>query len=130
MAIRSELAQYEAGVVAFGETLGMDVPTRYSPHIHDALDSLMALDCLITPVVLGMSSRTVWLCRFLTGLLLALRTDSEELPLRRRLELEAGVGVLLVLLALWGTVTRRPLDRAYLLLSGVVMIGNSMMTEL
>src|SRR5258708_22525807 len=75
--------------VAFGEALGIDVPTHYSEEIHATVNALMAADSLVTPAILGMSTRTVWFCRLLAGLLLVTRSHALDLDLRQRLEIAA-----------------------------------------
>src|SRR5438552_4461674 len=92
---RADVSRYDHGV-AFGETFGLEVPTRISPQIHDSMSAMLAVDALLTPSVLGMSRRMVWLCRLLAGLHLLFRSDTPDLPLRRRLELEAIVGLMLM----------------------------------
>src|SRR5258706_14347078 len=96
--------------VWFGESLGIDVPTRYTAEIHSMVNALLAADTALSPVILGRSDRTVWLCRILSGVLVAFRTNITELPLRRRLEIQAALGALLVLAALRATITRRLFD--------------------
>jgi hypothetical protein len=126
---RAEVARYDDGV-AFGETFGLEVPTRISPQIHDSMNAMMAADAILTPTILGFSGRVVWLCRLLGGLHLLFRTESPDLPLRRRLELEALTGMLLIGVALRGTLSRNILEQIYLLIGGVMMVGNSVMTEI
>ena len=120
--------------VAFGESLGMDVPTRYTAQTHDTINMLLAGDTLMTPMLFGMSTRTVWFCRALAGILFIGRGGSspngDAFSLRNRLEMEAIVGLLLLALAVRGAVSNRVFDRVYLFVSGVVMIANSLMTEL
>src|SRR5262249_20116970 len=53
-----ELPAHAAGT-AFGETLGIDVPTRYSADIHSTVSAMLAVDSLVTPLLLGMSGKTV-----------------------------------------------------------------------
>ena len=128
MESRVEVADFDRGV-AFGESLGFDVPTRYGRDTHAAFNAIMAVDSLLTPVVLGMSRRTVVLCQLLAGGLLLLRREDSDLTLRQRLQLEATAGVVLIVLAMRGTITRRLLERGYLFVGGVMMIANSLMTE-
>jgi hypothetical protein len=114
---------------AFGETFGFEVPTQYSAEIHSSANTLMAADSILTPMVFGMSSRMVWFTRALAGVLWTFREGSSELPLRRRLEIESGIGAVLVALALRGIISRSIFERLYLLIGGVMMIGNAMMTQ-
>lgn len=116
--------------MAFGESLGLELPTRYTPHAHETIDILLAFDSVLTPPMLGLSQRSVWFCRALAALLLLLRNDDSNLPLRRRLEIEALAGLLLMAFAWRGTVSRRLLDRLYLLFEGTALLGNSLMTEI
>jgi hypothetical protein len=116
--------------MAYGESLGLELPTRYTPHTHETVDILMAFDSLMSPPMLGMSQRTIWFCRALAGLLFLLRNDDSNLSLRRRLEIEAVTGALLMIFAWRGTVSRRFLDRLYLLFEGTALVGNSLMTEI
>ena len=114
--------------VAFGEALGIDVPTRYPRVTHDLINAAMAADSAVTPMLLGMSRRVCWGCRLLVALLLygrSIRTDAE---LRRQLESEIAAGVLCVVAALFGT--RRLFERLYLLIGAVMLIGNALMTEI
>jgi hypothetical protein len=115
--------------MAFGETLGIEVPTRYTEEIHAMINGLLAVDKAITPAILGFSGKTVWMCRILSGVMLAFRTNITELPLRRRLEIEAALGALVVIAALRGMITHRFFDNAYLFITGAIMIANALMTE-
>lgn len=114
---------------AFGETLGIDVPTRYTEEIHSMVNALLAADVALMPTIIGLSGRTVWLCRVMAGVLVAFRSNITELPLRRRLEIEAALGALLVIASIRGMITHRFFDNLYLFLSGAVMIGNALMTK-
>ncbi len=116
--------------MALGELLGIDVPTRYGPQIHAAVDTALSINSLIAPPVLGMSQRTVLLCRLLTAVITMLHIENDELSFRRRLELKIMIGLVLVSMALQGIVVRRPFERAYLFAFGVVLISNSLMTEI
>ncbi len=116
--------------VAFGESLGIELPTRYSPHTHENVDVLLAFDSVLTPPMLGLTQRTVWFCRGLAGMLLFLRNDDSNLPLRRRLEIEAIAGLVLMIFAWRGTISRRLMDRLYLIVEGSALLGNSLMTEI
>ncbi len=128
MASRVEIDDFDRGV-AFGESLGIEVPTRYGRDTHAAFSTILAVDSLLTPLILGMSRRTVMLCQLLAGGLLWLRRDDSDLTLRQRLQIEATAGLVLLVLALRGTITRRLLDRIYLFIGGVLIIANSLMTE-
>jgi hypothetical protein len=125
---RSDLVPINLGS-AFGETLGLDVPTRYDAQTHAAIDAVMALDSLVVPSLLRMSTRTVWACQLVAGLLLALPNFKGNLPMRQRLELEAGAGLMLMVLAFQGAITRRPFERLYLFIGGGMMVANSLMTQ-
>jgi hypothetical protein len=127
--VRSSRAEVTRPANAFGETFGLEVPTRYSPQMHDSMSTIMAIDSLLTPTVLGMSGRVVWLFRLMSALHVVFRLHDPNLPLRQRLELEAVTGLLMAGIAIRGTVSHNLLDRLYILLSGVMMIGNSLMTE-
>jgi hypothetical protein len=115
---------------AYGETLGFDVPTRYAPETHATFNLIMAADSLITPVLFGMSGRTVWFCRFLSGLLFVTHSNTSDLELRQRLQIEAWTGAALLVLAYQGGVTHRFFERAYLFIGGLMMIGNALMTQI
>jgi hypothetical protein len=128
MASRVEIDDVDRGV-AFGESLGIEVPTRYGRDTHAAFSTILAVDSLLTPLILGMSRRTVMLCQLLAGGLLWLRREDSDLTLRQRLQIEAAAGLVLLVLALRGTITRRLLDRLYLFIGGVLIIANSLMTE-
>src|SRR5258708_3545332 len=91
--------------LAFGERLGLDLPTRYAPHAHETINILLAFDSVLTPPMLGLTRRTVWFCRGLAGMLLFLRNDDSTLPLYRRLEIEAVTGLLLMAFAWRGTIS-------------------------
>lgn len=123
-----EIAEFDRGI-AFGESLGIEVPTRYGRDTHAAFNTILAVDALLTPLILGMSRRTVMLCQLLAGGLLMLRREDSDLTLRQRLQIEATAGLVLLVLALRGTITRRLLERLYLFIGGVLMIANSLMTE-
>src|SRR5476651_1381822 len=92
--VEVDLSPIENGV-SFGETLGLGRSIRYTPKIHAMVNVLLAADGLLTPQILDMSSGTVWVCRSMIGLLLLLRNDSTNIPLRQRLEIEAVTGLLL-----------------------------------
>lgn len=114
---------------AFGEMLGMDVPTRYPEETHNFLNQVMAADCMVTPVLLRMSGPTVWLCRALAALLAMTSMRGERLSLRTRLTFELTVGVALLITALSARTRVRLLERAYLLFGAVLMIGSALMTQ-
>lgn len=131
VAVRSKVEVARPGEIgiAFGETLGLAVPTIYTAEIHDAVNALMAADAVLTPQILGMSRGTVWFCRALAGLLLLTRSDMANMELRQNLAFEAGAGLLMMLVALRGMVGRNIIERMYLFLAGLVMVGNSLMTQ-
>lgn len=124
-----EVARPAEHGIAFGETFGLALPTIYTAEIHDAVNAMMAADVALTPQILGMSSRTVWFCRVLAGMLLLTRSDMMHMELRQNLALEAGTGILLMLVGLRGMITRNLFERLYLFISGVLMVGNSLMTQ-
>ena len=113
---------------AFGETFGFDVPTRYPAETHGMFNSIMAADAAITPTLLHMSRRTRWVCRALAALLLAGRTPKTGSDLRQQLQLEAAVGVLLMVAALTGRM--KFLEKAYWLIGGLLIVANSLMTQI
>lgn len=112
---------------AYGETLGLGVPTRYNLPTHSVVNLVMAADSLITPMLFNMSPVTKWICRALAGLLLVTRMDSLEV--RARLQWEVAVGLLLIGAALTGRVTSRFFENMYLLFGGLLMVANALMTE-
>ncbi len=116
--------------LALGELLGIDVPTRYSPRIHDAVDTVLSINSLLAPAMLGMSRPTVLLCRLLAGTVTLLHLENDELSYRRRLELKSLVGLLLIAMALQGIIVRRPFERFYLFGMGAALVSNSLMTEI
>ena len=124
-----ELTRLQDTGIAFGETLGLEVPTQYSTDIHAAVNTLLAVDSLLTPRILGMSDQTVWMCRFLAGLLLLTRSQQLDVPMRRRLEVEAAMGGLVILMALRGLITHNLFERLYLAFGGATMVANSLMTR-
>ncbi len=115
--------------IALGELLGIDVPTRYGPHIHDAVDTVLSINSLLAPAMLGMSRPTVLLCRLLAGTITLLHLENDELSYRRRLELKSLVGLLLIAMALQGIIVRSPFERFYLFGMGALLVSNSLMTE-
>ncbi len=125
--VKQKIAPEE--VMAFGESFGLAVPTKYSEQTHAAFDSIMAADCAIMPMITGMSWRTLWLCRVLALGLLVLRDPNSDLSLRYRLELEAAAGFALIILGLQGSVSPWLFERLYLMLGGGMMIANSLMTQ-
>jgi hypothetical protein len=131
VAVRSkvEVARPLENGVAFGETFGLAVPTIYTAEIHDAINAIIAADSVLTPQIFGMSRRTVWFCRVVAGMLLLTRSDMMNSELRQNLAFEAGVGLLLVLLAVRGMLTRNIFSRLYLFITGILMVGNSLMTQ-
>jgi len=114
---------------AFGESLGIEVPTRYDVKTHDSFDTLLVADSLLTPILFGMSRPTLWVCRLLAGLLVIMRVESNDLTLHKRLQIEAMIGIGLIVFALRGTLTRRPLENLYLFAGGVSIIANCLMTQ-
>jgi hypothetical protein len=112
---------------AYGETLGIDVPTRYDETAHAVFAAVMAADSVVTPTLFGMSRRTRIFCRWLAALLVV--TTLRQIPLKHRLAAEAGVGASLLVLGVYGTVSRRIFERLYLIIGGVLMLGNALMTE-
>ena len=126
--VEVELNPIESGV-SFGETLGLGRSIRYTPQIHAMVNMLLAADGLLTPQIFDMSAGTVWVCRSMIGMLLLLRNDSTNLPLRQRLEIEAAAGALLALLAVQGTVSRNLFERVYLFGRGISVLANSLMTQ-
>jgi len=126
--VEVDLNPIESGV-SFGETLGLGRSIRYTPQIHAMVNVLLAADGLLTPQIFDMSAGTIWLCRSMIGMLLLLRDDSTNIPLRQRLKIEASAGVLLAILAVKGTVSRNLFERAYLFGRGVSVLANSLMTQ-
>jgi hypothetical protein len=112
---------------AFGETLGLDVPTRYTAETHALFNSLLAADASLTPLLIRTSKRTRWVCRGLAMLLMAGRAPRSGSELRQQLQFEAAVGSLVISMAL----VRRMkfLERCYCLIVGVLMVANSLMTQ-
>jgi hypothetical protein len=131
VAVRSkvEIARPLENGLAFGETFGLAVPTIYTAEIHDAINAIMAADSVLAPQIFDMSSRTVWFCRVVAGMLLLTRSDVMNTELRQNLAFEAGVGLLMVLLAFRGMLTRNIFERMYLFISGLMMVANSLMTQ-
>ena len=131
VAVRSkvEVARPVENGLSFGETFGLAVPTIYSAEIHDAINAIMAADSVVTPRVFGMSSQTVWFCRAVAGLLLLTRSDMMNTEMRQNLAVEAGAGLLMVFLAMRGMLTRNIFERLYLFIGGLMMVGNSLMTQ-
>ena len=116
--------------IAFGEWLGIDVPTRYTEESHKFFNAMMVGDCLVSPMLFGMSGRTVWVCRALAGLLFITRKKTESLSLRQALQVEAATGLTLIVLAAQGTVSKRWWENAYLMFGGALMLLNALMTEM
>lgn len=125
--VKQELKPAE--LMAFGESLGLSVPTKYSEQTHAAFDTIMAADCALMPMITGMSWRTLWLCRVLALALLVLRSRNSDLSLRYRLEIEAAAGFALIILGMQGSVSPWLFERLYLMLGGGMMIANSLMTQ-
>jgi hypothetical protein len=116
--------------IAFGEWLGIDVPTRYSAESHEFFNLTMIGDSVITPMLFGMSSRTVWVCRALVAVLFITRKKTDSLSMRQALQVEAATGLTLMVLAAQGTISRRWWENAYLMFGGALMILNALMTEM
>ncbi len=114
---------------ALGETWGIAVPTRYNAETHALFDTIMAVDSLLTPMLFGMSWRTIWVCRTLAGALLFLRNDNSDLSLRYELEIETAVGLALIVLGAQGNISRRLFERLYLIIGGGMMVANALMTQ-
>src|SRR5690349_20800204 len=131
VAVRSkvEVARPLENGIAFGETLGLGVPTIYTAEIHDAINAVMAADVVLTPRILGMSSGTVWFCRVMAGILMMTRSDVISSDLRQNLTFEAGVGLLMMFIGFRGMISRNIFERMYLFVSGLLMVGNSLMTQ-
>ena len=115
---------------ALGEWLGIDVPTRYTHEAHEFFNLLMAGDSLITPLLFGMSSRTVWVCRGLAALLFFTRKQNDSITMVQALQIEAATGLALIILASQGAFSRRWWENGYFLFGGVLMIANALMTEI
>lgn len=115
---------------AFGEWLGIAVPTRYREEVHALANMAMVGDSLITPLITGMSKNTVWVCWVLAGLLFITRQKSESLTQRQALQIELVSGLLLLLLAARGMISKRWWENSYLFFGGLLMIANALMTEL
>ena len=123
------LTKSELNVPAFGESFGLELPTKYNAETHANFNTIMAADSLLTPMLLNMSLRTKWLCRLLALALLVLRDNQGDLTLRYRLELEAVGGIGLIFLGLRGSVSPWLLERLYLIIGGSMMIANALMTQ-
>src|SRR5258708_39154224 len=106
-----ELTRLQDTGIAFGETLGLEVPTQYSTDIHAAVNALLAVDSLVTPGILGMSDQTVWMCRFLAGPLLPPPRQPIGRPMLRPLGVGAAIGGLIYLIAVRGTAPPYLLER-------------------
>lgn len=116
-------------LVAFGERLGLEVPTRYDEKTHEWANLAMIADSLVTPLLTGMSPRTVWVCRALAALLALTRTHTTSVTLKQRLQIELATGIALIVLALRGEVSRRAWENLYLGIGGILMVANALMTE-
>src|SRR5260370_33007248 len=97
-----EVARPREYGIAFGETLGLSVPTIYTAEIHDAVNAIMAADWILVPKIIGMSNRTVWFCRVLAGMLRLTRSNVMNTELRQDLAPEAGAGLMRLVLGLPG----------------------------
>ncbi len=124
-----EVARPREYGIAFGETLGLSVPTIYTAEIHDAVNAIMAADWILVPKIVGMSNRTVWFCRVLAGMLRLTRSNVMNTELRQNLALEAGAGLMLMVIALRGMLSRNIFERLYLFIGGLMMVANSLMTQ-
>jgi hypothetical protein len=116
--------------IAFGEWLGIDVPTRYTAESHEFFNITMIGDSLITPLIFGMSSRTVWVCRALVAVLFLTRRKTDSLSMQQALQVEAATGLTLVVLAAQGAISKRWWENAYLMFGGALMVLNALMTEM
>lgn len=112
---------------AYGESLGFSVPTRYDEGTHNAVNLALVADSLLVPRVLNMSPITKWICRALAGLLLVTRMDS--IDVRQRLQWEVAVGLLLIGGAMTGRLSSRIFENLYLLIGGIMIVFNALMTE-
>jgi len=117
----------DAQQLAFGETFGFDVPTRYPAATHRFINGLMATDATLTPRLLRMSRRTRAICRIVAPLLMAVRTVRSDADLRRQLQVEIAAGLICVLAAFVARI--RFGERLYLLAGGIGLIGNALMTQ-
>ncbi len=129
MATKALRTKPKPELMAFGENYGLVVPTKYSEETHGLFNVLMAADSVATPMIFGMSWRTIWLCRALAGALFVLRDKSTGMKLRYRLQIEAATGIALILLALRGSITPWLFERLYLMIGGGMMIANALMTQ-
>lgn len=118
------------GGQAFGEQFGIPLPTRYPAETHTWLNNVMALDSTLTPLLTRMSSTTQWICRALAGLLVLTAMKNSALDLRARLKIEVTAGLLIIVMGISNVPRVCFLERLYLIIGGVVMIGNALMTEL
>lgn len=114
---------------AFGELFGLDVPTRYPEDTHAFLNQIMALDSAVTPMLTRMSAPTVWFCRGLAALLALTGVRSSSLTLRNRLTLEIAIGLATIVFGLFNQSRQSIFERGYLIIGGVVVIGNALMTQ-
>jgi hypothetical protein len=115
---------------AFGEWLGVAVPTRYREEVHALANMAMVGDSLITPLITGMGKNTIMVCWALAGLLFITRQKNDSLTLRQALQIELVSGLLLLVLAVRGTFSKRWWENSYLFFGGLLMIANALMTEL
>lgn len=129
MATKALKTKPKPELMAFGENFGIAVPTKYSEETHALFNTIMAIDSAVTPMIFGMSGRTVWLCRLLAGALFVLRDNSTDLRLRYRLQIEVAAGVALIWLALRGSVTPWLFERLYLIIGGGMIVANALMTQ-
>ncbi len=119
--------QPHSGLLAFGETFGLDVPTRYPAETHDLFNTLLAADSMILPALLGLSPWTRWLYRALAALLVAGRRPHTPVERRQQLQVEATAGLALMGAALFGRL--RAIARISVFVSGLLILANSLMTQ-
>src|SRR5258708_2669338 len=92
-------------------------------------EPVLAIESLVMQRMLVMSDETVWMCGFLAGLLLLTRSQQIDVPMRRRLEVEAAMGGLIILMAMRGMIPHNLFERLYLAFGGATMVANSLMTR-
>jgi len=117
----------DAHKLAFGETLGFDVPTRYPSATHAMINALMAADSTITPLLFGMSRRTRLICQVLAALLVTGRKVHSDVDLKWQLQVELTAGIFCLFASLFGHI--RFLERVYLFVGSVMLMGNALMTQ-
>jgi hypothetical protein len=114
---------------AYGEMLGLVLPTRYPEETHKLITQAMVADSSITPVLTRMSRPVVLICWGLAALLTMTGTKEGNFELKTRLQLELATGFGLICIALLNIPRVRFLERLYLLFGGVMMVANALMTE-